>query len=84
MTQEAISPTTSAPAVPINRADPLLAKWVDLYDQLEATRAMLKAEPEGPAAAELKDEIRRLQRLAGVALEMVAAEQARQRNARNA
>ena len=66
----------------MNRTDPLLAKWVDLYDQLETARAMLKAAPDGPDAAELQDEVRRLKRLAGVALEKVAAEQERERNGR--
>jgi hypothetical protein len=82
MTQEAMSPAAPTPTVTANAADPLLAKWVHLYDQLEATRAMLKAAPQGPAAVELKDEIRRLQRLAGAALEMVAAEQERERSGR--
>lgn len=67
---------------PTNEVDPLLAKWVHLYDQLEAARAMLKAAPSGQAAMELKEDVRRLQRLAGAALEMVAAEQERERNER--
>jgi hypothetical protein len=67
---------------PMNQADPLLAKWVRLYDQLEAARAMLKAAPDGPDAAELTEEVRRLKRLAGAALEMVAAGQERARNGR--
>lgn len=67
---------------PVNQTDPLLAKWVDLYDQLETARAMLKAAPNGPDAADLQDEIRRLKRLAGAALDMVAAEQERARNGR--
>src|SRR5688500_13567458 len=46
-----------------NPTDPLLAKWVHLYDQLEAARAALKTTPEGPAAAELRDEVERLKRL---------------------
>lgn len=83
MTQEAKSPTTSAPPTATNSADPLLAKWVQLYDQLEAARAALKAAPEGPAAAELRDEVTRLKRLAGAALELVGAEQERQRRERN-
>ena len=67
---------------PMNQTDPLLAKWVLLYDQLETARAMLKAAPHGPEAAELQDEVRRLKRLAGAALEMVAAEQERARTVR--
>ena len=70
----------SAPPTAMDSTDPLLSKWVDLYDQLEAARAMLKASPRGPAAVERAEDVKRLQRLAGAALEVVMAEQERQRN----
>jgi hypothetical protein len=60
----------------VNRVDQKLAKWQQQYELLKAARAKLKeamAAP-GPVPAELKDEVDRLHRLCGTALDELNAE----------
>ena len=52
--------------------DSNLARWVGLYDQLSLARARLK---EAPAEPDLQDEVRRLTRMAGVALDRISQHQ---------
>ncbi|MEZ0308866.1 MAG: hypothetical protein ACAH21_13140 [Ramlibacter sp.] len=56
----------------MNPDDPNLANWLGLYDQLSLARMRLK---EAPAEPDLQDEVRRLTRMAGVALDRISQEQ---------
>jgi hypothetical protein len=60
----------------VNRVDEKLAKWQQHYELLKVARARLKeamATP-GPVPSELKDEVDRLHRLCGAALDELNAE----------
>lgn len=67
---------------PTSEPGTALARWMNLYDQLVDARARLKAADTAEGVLvpdELVDDVRRLQRLAGVALDIVANEQKIQR-----
>lgn len=60
----------------MNRVDEKLAKWQEQYELLKVARARLKeamAQP-GPVPGELKDEVERLHRACGAALDELNAE----------
>jgi len=60
----------------VNRVDEKLAKWQEQYELLKLARARLKeamAKPD-PVPAELKDEVERLHRACGAALDELNAE----------
>lgn len=66
----------------VNRIDKKLAQWQEQYELLKLARARLKeamARP-GPVPAELKDEVERLHRTCGTALEELNAEYKRMKD----
>jgi hypothetical protein len=57
--------------------DAKLANWMESFDQLQAARRRLKdaiAAGQEPAPEELQDEVARLRRLSGVALDELHAQ----------
>ncbi|MBG9390287.1 hypothetical protein [Caenimonas aquaedulcis] len=70
---------TAAPAATV---DSKLAKWSSLFEQLQAARKRVKdalAGGAGEVPGELSDEVLRLKRLSGAALDEVTEEYRRQK-----
>ena len=69
----------------MNRVDEKLAKWQEQYEQLKVARARLKEaiEKPGPVPAHLTEEVERLFRSCGVALDELNAEYKRLKDTHN-